>query len=61
MIVVELFQGRINFGEFWGSDWSLNEHVKSPESRWEHDFRESSKILIAVCCDWILTLLVNAP
>ena len=45
----------------WGCDWILTEHVEVPESRWEHDFGKSFKIIIVVRRDWILTRLVNAP
>ena len=34
LIAVELFQENNNFGEFWGHDWSLTEHVEAPERRW---------------------------
>ena len=35
LIVVELFQKRTNFGEFWGCDWSLTQYAEAPDSRWE--------------------------
>ena len=55
MIIVELFQEKTNFGNVWVPDWSLTEHVESLENRWENYFGESSKIVIVIRCDWILT------
>ena len=60
LIVVELFQGKTNFGKFWGRDWILTEHMEAPESRWEHNFGKSSKIVLSYVYEWILTQLVNA-
>ena len=46
-----------DFGEFWGRDWSLNQYVEAPESRWEHDFDFLPPT--GARCDWILTRPVN--